>query len=40
MHNSNFLKVLKRKPQNLKNIIDETIKILIEADAKFKKKFK
>ena len=37
MHNSNFLKVLKRKPQNLKNIIDETIKILIEADAKFKK---
>ena len=40
MHNSNFLKILKRKPQSMKKIIEETIKILIETDAKFKKKFK
>ena len=40
MHNSNFLKILDRKPQSMKKIIDETIKILIETDAKFKKKFK
>ena len=37
MHNSNFLKILKRKPQSMKKIIEETIKILIETDAKFKK---
>ena len=40
MYNSNFLKILDRKPQSMKKIIDETIKILIETDAKFKKKFK
>ena len=40
MHNTNFLKILKRKPQSMKKIIEETIKILIETNAKFKKKFK
>ena len=40
MHNANFLKILKRKPQNMKKIIDETIKILVETNAKFKQKFK
>ena len=39
MDNLNFLKILNRKPQKMKNIIDETIKILIESNAKFKKKF-
>ena len=40
MHNENFLKILKTKPETLKKTINQTIEILENNNCKFKSFFK